>query len=182
MTSPLDQYPELRKHYELLCRWNPNLNLVSRRSLADAEVRHYGESLLLASKLPAGTLRVVDVGSGAGFPGFVVAVARPDCQITLVESDQRKCTFLREASRSMANVRVLAVRAEAVREQFDWLTMRAVRWDPALARLAGAYALLLGEDDAKQLSNEISWASIEHLPGAEARVLCIGHNVPRETI
>jgi len=182
MTMPLDQYPALRKHYELLRRWNPRLNLVSRRSLADAEARHYGESLLLASKLPAGSLRVVDVGSGAGFPGFVVAAARPDCLVTLVESDQRKCTFLREVSRGMPNVRILPVRAETVQEQFDWLTMRAVKWNSALANLASAYALLLGEEDAEELSSAISWDLIERLPGTGARVLCIGHNVPRETI
>jgi hypothetical protein len=59
--------------------------------------------------------------------------------------------------------------------------MRAVKWNSALASLASAYALLLGEEDAAQLSSAISWDLIERLPGAEARVLCIGHSVPRET-
>jgi len=181
MTLPEDLHPALRAHYELLCRWNPKLNLVSKRSLPEAGTRHYGESLLLISHLPPGPLRVVDVGSGAGFPGFVVAALRSDCQVTLIESDQRKSAFLREASRGMTNVRVLSVRAESVDERYDWLTMRAVRWDTVFARLADHYALLLGEEDAAKLPRGIHWTQTERLPGSEARVLCMGHNVPRET-
>jgi 16S rRNA (guanine(527)-N(7))-methyltransferase RsmG len=182
MTLPANFHPALHQHYELLCRWNPKLNLVSKRSLADAATRHYGESLLLASRLPQGHLRVVDVGSGAGFPGFVVAAARSDCQVTLIESDHRKSAFLREVSRQMQNVRVLSVRAESVTESFDWLTMRAVRWEPEFARLARNYALLVGEEDAATLKGDVEWLPSEPLPGAESRVLLIGRNVPRETL
>lgn len=181
MTLPENFHPALRAHYELLCRWNPRLNLVSKRSLADAGTRHYGESLLLANHLPAGALQVVDVGSGAGFPGFVVAAVRPDCQVTLIESDLRKSAFLREASRGLANLRVLSVRAESVRDRFDWLTMRAVRWQTAFSGLASHYALLLGVEDAAKLPRDFDWMQTEPLPGSDARVLCIGHNVPRET-
>ncbi len=102
---------------------------------------------LLASKLPTGSLRVVDVGSGAGFPGFVVAAARPDCQVTLVESDQAEVHLSARGQSSMRNVRILPVRElRRFQEQFDWLTMRAVKWNSALASLASAYALLLGEE------------------------------------
>lgn len=182
MSLPATFHPELIRHYELLCRWNPKLNLVSKKSLAEAETRHYGESLLLASRLPQGSLRVVDVGSGAGFPGFVVAAVRSDCQVTLIESDQRKSAFLREASRGLSNVRVLSVRAESVEECFDWLTMRAVRWEAEFARLARNYALLLGKEDAGTLPAEVDWDEAERLPGSESRVLCVGHYVPRETL
>jgi 16S rRNA (guanine(527)-N(7))-methyltransferase RsmG len=181
MTLPESFNPALRAHFDLLCRWNPKLNLVSKRSLAEAATRHYGESLLLASRLPQGPLRVVDVGSGAGFPGFVVAAVRPDCQVTLIESDLRKSAFLREASRGLANVRVLSVRADSVQDRFDWLTMRAVRWEAAFAGLACHYALLLGVEDAAKLPGDLNGTQTEPLPGSNARVLCIGHNVPRET-
>jgi 16S rRNA (guanine(527)-N(7))-methyltransferase RsmG len=163
------------RHYELLCRWNRKLNLVSKNSLNEAETRHYGESLLLASRLPLGSLTVVDVGSGAGFPGFVVAAVRSDCQVTLIESDQRKSAFLREASRGMSNVRVLSMRAESVEEHFDWLTMRAVRWEPEFVRLARNYALLLGKDDAGRLPVDVIWDEAEALAGSESRVLRVGH-------
>src|SRR5690242_14425854 len=118
------QFERLGAHYELLLKWNRVLNLTSVRSLNEAAERHYGESLFLASRLPAGSFRIVDIGSGAGFPGFPVAVARPDCQITLVESHQRKAVFLREASRGMPNVAVGAQRAESVSENFDWAISR----------------------------------------------------------
>jgi 16S rRNA (guanine527-N7)-methyltransferase len=176
MNLPENFHPELIRHYELLCRWNPKLNLVSKRSLAEAVTRHYGESLFLASRLPQGSLRVVDVGSGAGFPGIVVAAVRSGCQVTLVESDHRKSAFLREASRGMPNVRVLSVRAESVEERFDWLTMRAVRWEAEFVRLARNYALLLGKEDAATLPVDVDWDAAEHLPGSESRVLRIGHS------
>jgi 16S rRNA (guanine(527)-N(7))-methyltransferase RsmG len=182
MNLPASFHPELIRHYELLCRWNPKLNLVSKKSLNEAETRHYGESLLLASRLPQGPLRVVDVGSGAGFPGFVVAAVRSDCQVTLIEGDQRKSTFLREASRELPNVRVLSVRAESVEERFDWMTMRAVRWEAEFIRLAHNFALLLGKEDAEALPTEIAWDEAERLPGSKSRVLRLGRYVPRETL
>ncbi len=182
MKLPANFPPALHAHYGLLQRWNGKLNLVSHASLACAAERHYGEALFLASRLPGEPLRVVDVGSGAGFPGFVIAVMRPDCEVTLVESDQRKASFLREASRGIRNVRVLALRAESIDEHFDWLTLRAVRWEREFARLASHYALLIGERDAGRLPGGIAWLPPERLPGSLARVLCIGHHVPRETL
>jgi len=181
MNLPAGFPPALQAHYQLLQRWNTKLNLVSERSLAGAAERHYGEAIFLASRLPAEPLRVVDVGSGAGFPGFVVAVMRPDCQVTLVESDHRKAAFLREAAREIRNLRVLALRAESLDERFDWLTLRAVRWETEFERLASHYALLIGEAGLGRLPGGVAWSSPERLPGSLARVLCIGRPVPRET-
>src|ERR1017187_6190482 len=100
-------------------RWNRSLNLTAIRSREEAIERHYCESLFLGARLPAGALRIADVGSGAGFPGFPVAVLRPECSVTLIESHKRKAVFLREASRTLPNVRVFAKRAEDVGERFD---------------------------------------------------------------
>jgi 16S rRNA (guanine527-N7)-methyltransferase len=88
-----DEYPALRAHFELLQRWNKSLNLTR----IDSVERNYGESLFLGRHLPPGPLRICDIGSGAGFPGFPVAVLRPDCEITLIEAHQRKAVFLKEA-------------------------------------------------------------------------------------
>src|SRR5690349_10628648 len=121
-----EQSAALESHYELLVRWNKVLNLTAIEKLEEAVERHYCESLTLAERLTPG--RVADIGSGAGFPGLVAAIARPDCEFTLVESHQRKAVFLREASRGMVNVRVLAVRAEQIRERFDWVVSRAVSY------------------------------------------------------
>ena len=118
----------LEAHYELLLKWNKTLNLTRIEDRDEALERHYGESLFLAQKLPEGVLRIADIGSGAGFPGFPVAVYRPDCQVTLIESHQRKAVFLKEAARNLPNVRVLAQRAEDVKETFDIAISRAVSY------------------------------------------------------
>lgn len=122
------QVAALETHYQLLLRWNRTLNLTSIKRMEEAVERHYCESLFLGTHLPQGCLRIADIGSGAGFPGFPAAVLRPDCSVTLVESHQRKAVFLREASRNLPNVRVLAKRAEDVNEQFDWVISRAVSY------------------------------------------------------
>lgn len=144
----LSQLHALENHYQLLLRWNKVLNLTRITDLEEAVRLHYCESLFLASKLPAETLRIVDVGSGAGFPGFPTAVFRNDCAVDLVESDQRKSVFLREATRALPNVRVVAQRAESVRSRYDWLVGRAVRADELLKlKLAQNSAILMSKGD-----------------------------------
>ena len=141
------QVEALESHYQLLLRWNRTLNLTSIKKMEEAVERHYCESLFLGTHLPQGPLRIADIGSGAGFPGFPVAVLRPDCSITLIESHQRKAVFLREASRKVANVRVLARRAEDVEEPFDRAISRAVGYKDLasfLQNLAPSVDLLTG--------------------------------------
>jgi 16S rRNA (guanine527-N7)-methyltransferase len=92
----------------------------------------------------------VDIGSGAGFPGVPVAVVRPDCDVTLVESHQRKAVFLREATRELANVHVIPRRVESVEERFDRAISRAVSYEDlskALKSLAPAADLLTGAEE-----------------------------------
>jgi 16S rRNA (guanine527-N7)-methyltransferase len=114
----------LEAHYELLKRWNQTLNLTSIEQVSEAVERHYCESLFLGAHLPAGSLEIADIGSGGGFPGLPVAVLRPECSMTLIESHQRKAVFLKEASRSLPNVQVLARRAEDVLQRFDLVISR----------------------------------------------------------
>jgi 16S rRNA (guanine527-N7)-methyltransferase len=102
----------LEAHYQLLVRWNRVLNLTSVRSMEEAIERHYGESLFLAVHLPDEPLRVVDVGSGAGFPGIPVGVMRPDCSVTLIEAHARKAVCFaggrkRRRTRSTSQFRAL---------------------------------------------------------------------------
>lgn len=105
------QVSALEGHKALLLKWNRIVSLVSPGDLEVLVERHYGESLFLAGLLPRGPLRVVDVGSGGGFPGVPLAVARPDCHVTLVDSNHRKAAFLREATRGWENVEVVRARA-----------------------------------------------------------------------
>src|SRR6266404_3596684 len=122
-----DQLAQLERHYKLLVHWNQTINLTRIRKLEEVVRFHYCESLFLARALPLGPLRIVDVGSGGGFPGIPVAIFRPDCTVDLVESHQRKAVFLQEAARELPNVRVIAKRAEACEGRYDWMLARAVR-------------------------------------------------------
>ncbi len=155
------QVRALEAHYDLLVRWNKSLNLTKIIQPAEAVDRHYVESLFLAAHLPSGKLRIADVGSGPGFPGFPVAVLRPDCEVVLIESHQRKAVFLREASRALGNVRVVAKRAEEVSDRFDWVISRAVSYDDlslSLPSLAPSAALLTGAEEPA--SGFLGWLAV----------------------
>jgi len=102
----------LERFVTLLLRWNRTINLVSRGDEAAIWERHIADSLQLAPLLPPGVARAVDLGSGAGFPGLVVAHAT-GVPFELIEADQRKAAFLREAARLLkAPVRIHAARIE----------------------------------------------------------------------
>jgi 16S rRNA (guanine527-N7)-methyltransferase len=181
-----DQAAVFDRHYELLERWNRVLNLTSVRTRDEAVERHYCEGVFLACHLPVGDWSVADVGSGAGFPGIPVAVMRPDCAVTLIESHQRKAVFLREATRELGNVRVIARRAEDVRERFDWVVMRAVRYGDVagtLKDLAERVEILSGEVSASEMAG-FEWQAPVRLPWGEQRYLWIGRRLgsPQATV
>lgn len=174
------QIAALEAHYELLLRWNRTLNLTTITSVEEAVERHYCESLFLGAHLPAGNLRVVDIGSGAGFPGFPVAILRPDCTVALVESHQRKAVFLREVSRKIGNVRVIAKRAEEVDQEFDHLISRAVSYEDlrsSLKKLAPTVDLLTGAEEPPSLG--LQWSAPILVPWGNARFLRLGQANPR---
>ena len=170
-----EQVTALEAHYDLLLRWNKKLNLTTITSMEETVERHYCESLFLGAHLPVGNLRIVDVGSGAGFPGFPVAILRPECSVALVESHQRKAVFLREASRGVTNIRVIAKRAEDVAEEFDHVISRAVSYkdlDPSLKNLGSMADLLTGVEQPPSLGFE--WKPAVPVPWGTARFLRIG--------
>lgn len=108
-----ETHERLSAYVALLLRWQRTINLISRHDVDDVWGRHVDDSLQLASLIPAGTERGIDLGSGAGLPGLVLAIAT-GMAFDLVESDQRKAAFLREAGRlTEAPVTVHAVRIEA---------------------------------------------------------------------
>ncbi len=170
------QVEVLQAHYELLVRWNRSLNLTSVTNLEGAVERHYCESLFVGQVLEPSPLTIVDIGSGAGFPGFPLAVLRPDCSVTLIESHQRKAVFLKEASRKLPNIRVIASRAEQVSETFDLAVSRAVSYEDlfgSLRRLATKVALLTGiEPPPVELG--FVWHPAIALPTGKQRVLRCG--------
>src|SRR5216683_2244792 len=82
-------------------RWQKAINLVGRTTMQDVWRRHVLDSAQLKGLIPEGAKTLTDLGSGAGFPGLVVAALRPDLDVTLIESDARKAAFLGEAARHM---------------------------------------------------------------------------------
>lgn len=117
---------KLAIYKSLLCKWNPKLNLVAASTLADIENRHFADSLQLAKFIPKHH-RVVDIGSGAGFPGMVLALYGYD--VILVEVDEKKCVFLRNVSRETnTDVEIVTSRVESFQPDnlFDAVTSRGV--------------------------------------------------------
>jgi 16S rRNA (guanine527-N7)-methyltransferase len=170
----------LEAHYSLLLRWNRRLNLTTITGIEESVERHYAESLFLSAHVPGGA--ICDIGSGAGFPGFPLAVARPDAQVLLVESDQRKAAFLREASDLAGNIRVVCARGSDLAEAADWVVGRAVRledlMEPAI-RIAARIALLVGESEKERLmlDKRLQAAQTLQLPWGAARWLVVAEVV-----
>ncbi len=153
-------------------------------SLVSAEAivrRHYTESLFFAARVPEGraNVTILDFGSGAGFPGIPFSVVHPSWEISLLEANQRRAVFLKEAARGLANVRVIAERGEKVAARFDWVIARAVNVPEVLAsipRLANRVGLLVGEAGIPELqkAEQLVWSERICLPGSDRRFCAFG--------
>lgn len=172
------QVQELWEHWRLYQRWSRVLNLSAVRNLERAVVKHYCESLFLGSCIGGGRARVVDAGSGAGFPGVPIAVLRRDCEVLLVESHRRKATFLKEATRRLPNAEVFTGRLEELDGRFDWLVSRAVSWNDLArdaARLADRIGLLVSAADAERLhrDDKFRWKDPLPMPWGKGGVVAV---------
>jgi len=119
----------LKSYVGLLEDWNARHNLVSQNSLADVWRRHVWDSAQLVSLVPASAKTLIDLGSGAGFPGLVLAeMLRDRVEVTLVESISKKVAFLKAAAERMGlKVDIRNARIEsAARQRFDVVTARAL--------------------------------------------------------
>ncbi len=162
---------KLSIHLELLLRWNERMNLTAIRDPREIVRRHFGESLFVARFIsPAGSL--LDLGSGAGFPGIPIQICRPALKVTLAESQRKKATFLREVVRELGlSCEIWAQRAEDLipLRRFDAVVMRAVD-HPKLAVQAGLELSLsdvwaLGSSRSIQaVCGEVAVISVRHLP------------------
>lgn len=162
----------LRIYVQALKKWSRALNLVSPSTLDDIWRRHIEDSLQIGSYLPPSPARVVDFGSGAGFPGLVLAAIdkHPD-RITLVEADQRKATFLRNAAREMGiKVKVENARIERIPPlEADVAVARALAPLPELLSLVyphlspgGLCLFLKGRQVEKEVNKALEAWSFSH--------------------
>ena len=184
----------LKIYESQLKKWQRAVNLVAPKTLPELWHRHFADSLQIAQLVPPSAKTLVDMGSGGGFPGLVLAAYFADLAgpaITLVESDQRKCAFLREAARAMEiSVEILSTRIEnnanlSVLQNVDVITARALAPLPRLLKLvepfvsAGTTCIFLKGREAGQeideARNNWSFDVAQHasITDAEAKVIVV---------
>lgn len=147
----------LQTYVDCLALWQPRINLVAPSTLPDVWYRHFADSAQLIALAPPAPATWVDLGSGAGFPGLVVAILLAGCdgtsspKVTLVESDQRKCAFLAEVVRrtglaaSIAvDIRCARIESASTRATLDSPDVVSARALAPLGKLLGLAAPLLG--------------------------------------
>lgn len=188
-----DQVEKFDRYLELILRWNARMNLTAVRNAEEIIRRHFFECIACAQLLPIDIETMLDLGSGAGFPGVPIAIYRSELKVTLAESQNKKAAFLREVGRSLdLDVNVFAGRAEALELRFDCVTLRAV--DGMASALRRAIALLKTggwlmvmtsthqEEAVRSAANEIVWQDPVLLYGSEQRIAMLGiSSVPRGT-
>jgi len=165
-----DALVKLARHHELYDRWLQRNARATTRDTGDAVERDYCEAIFAADYIgrtyvPRGTRLIADIGSGAGFPGAVLAAVLPGVTVHLVESNQDKVLFLRDSTRGWPNVKVRSARAQNLPDRFDLLVARGMPNREILdliPKLSAEVLLFTSKAEAETLQNEpgtpIPWA------------------------
>jgi 16S rRNA (guanine527-N7)-methyltransferase len=173
-------------YLSLILRWNQRVNLTAIRDEQGIIGRHFVESIACARALPLGINSLLDLGSGAGFPGIPIAICRPEISVNLAESQGKKAAFLQEALRQLGlSAKVHSRRAEELCELFDCVTMRAVdhmkdavQIGSRLVKPGGWLALMTTVSEAADLQSaagaEFAWNAAIPLTGSSERVIALG--------
>ena len=160
----------LCKYYELLIEWNEKINLTALTAPEDVALKHFTDSLMLLRYIAIekdARLSIIDVGTGAGFPGLVLKIARPDIRLTLLDSLQKRLTFLDTVCQALGlgDVELIHSRAEdgartQLRDSFDIAVSRAVasmntlcEYDMPYVKIGGRFIAMKGKDAECELAN-----------------------------
>lgn len=134
ITLTENQYEQFQKYFELLAEWNEKMNLTAITDESGVALKHFADSLSLLNfvDIPQNST-LADVGTGAGFPGVVLKIARPDIKLTLIDSLNKRLVFLGEVCAQLGIEAELihsraedGARDEKLRENFDFVASRAV--------------------------------------------------------
>jgi 16S rRNA (guanine527-N7)-methyltransferase len=178
----------IRAYIAILLRWNKSISLTTVTDPGEILRFHFGESLFAYAEVNFEKSRLADVGSGAGFPGLPLAIVSPGLDVTLIESNTRKCAFLSEVARELRldTVNVFRGRMEDYRsesEPLSYVTARAVgnhrrllMWTRHHVGSGGKILLWLGESDSREISMDADWRwePAKRIPGSERRYLLVG--------
>ncbi len=159
-----DLFARLDTYARLLVDWNEKMNLTAITDPVGIVVKHFADSLTVAPLLPQGVFSLVDVGTGAGFPGVPLALTRSDCRLTLLDSLNKRLVFLDAVCKELGlPVTLVHARAEEggrkpeLRERFDVATARAVAALPTLCeyclpfvKVGGTFLALKGPDGDRE--------------------------------
>jgi 16S rRNA (guanine527-N7)-methyltransferase len=182
------QISAIQRYMAMLLTWNEKINLTAIRDPLEVLYRHFCESMYAAVAVPLRAGRLADVGSGGGFPGLALKIARPELQVILVESSVKKATFLAEVVRDLgfSDTRVLVSRYEDLGEEIaplDFVCSRALgEFDKFLSwarteRVAAERAILwVGGRDIEEIKRIDGWSWKEPLaiPHSLQRFLLVG--------
>ena len=162
-----NQLAQLKQYYELLIEWNEKMNLTALTAPEDVALKHFADSLLLLRYCDIEKeARVIDVGTGAGFPGMAIKIARPDIQLTLLDSLQKRLGFLDEVCNELGfdDVELIHSRAEdgsrtELRDSFDIAVSRAVaslntlcEYDMPYVKVGGRFIAMKGKEAQEEMS------------------------------
>jgi 16S rRNA (guanine527-N7)-methyltransferase len=182
---------QIRAYIDLLLRWNQKISLTTVTDSTEILRFHFGESLFAAGTVPIRHGRLADVGSGAGFPAVPIRMVSEDLSAILVESNQKKATFLAEVVRELdlKNVEVRRGRMEDIGlmdENIDFVTARALgidddflAWSRSALHSDGSVVLWLGSADAGNISQNAGWKWSDpiRIPHSDRRVILLGSKI-----
>jgi 16S rRNA (guanine527-N7)-methyltransferase len=184
----IDLIAGIQGYVELLLKWNKSISLTTVTDVDEILRFHFGESLYALPMLPVEKSRLADVGSGAGFPGIPLAMARPSLHVTLLEPNAKKFAFLNEVIRrlNLDNGAAIRSRMADVRhsdQRFGVVTARALGqfgellgWAHHRLTPTGKVVLWIGAQDSKKISADrrFKWGIPDRIPGTERRVILAG--------
>ena len=144
-----EQVEKFHKYRDLLLEWNEKFNLTAITDKEEIDEKHFIDSLLPLKYVEVKRGRLLDIGSGAGFPGIPLAIVCPKVKVTLLESNGKKVRFLNEVVNQLGleNVNVINGRAENLKEKesFNYVTARAVKQLNILLELSVPFLKVRGE-------------------------------------